>query len=593
MTNAADFLVGLQSPYPCPPSQPMHLQFANASHPQVGGWYPPAANFSASASSSANPHPTLSAPTTANSPFANAHNRNHHYPRMNTGNGIAHAVNFHAGNDSSPGSNAQETNSPSGNTPSSNFNATIPPTRNAHGSNSPAANAHLAIRSSARIHTPNPVAATTSADRATDCTSAGNGGVMKKRKRKADAEKADESAKQRKKQGAKELPPKRKRFIWSEDGTLEVAALYAQLKSEQMTLEENKIGFHSFAKHVEEEITERKLWFTTLASLSDEQIMNRHKAVCSIVKRIKDSCSQTGGGGLRHMVEKSAISYRVYSAFDELYGDNAAFQGHGEASTRNTPLERRAAENVTQSPFPSEEEDARSERSDQSVAANDMHPQHENRIECVGGIQSSMLFDDEIVALSGSSLDVANPFNVGAVNGTSNDTADAGNVDPHRVVVGNCAVRRPDADVSLSQYSSRASSLRPSISSPCHIGLDQTPSTCLTPVPPSRPRALTAGASRKLKAKASDADSLSSSNLNNGDGMFMQMMMMELRRSEARAEERRQLAEEKAEERRQLAEEKAEERREKREERERQDQVRRDAMQVAMIEAIARLSKGS
>ncbi|KAJ3242998.1 hypothetical protein HDU77_010579 [Chytriomyces hyalinus] len=471
---------------------------------------------------------------------------------------------------------------------------------NAHGANPPAANAHPATRSSARILPPN-TATTTSADSTSDPASTGNAGATKKRKRKTDLEKAEDGAKkdepkQQKKQGAgKEVAPKQKRFIWSKDASLEVAALYAQLKNEQMTLEENKIGFVSFTKHVEEEITERKKWFSTLANLSDEQIMSRHKAVCSLVKRIKDTCSQTGGGGLRHMVEKSAISYQVYSTFNQLYADNPAFQGKGEASTRNTPLERSTIENLTQLPIPSDEEDVGSEHLDRFVGTKDTLLEHEDQIERVAGIQSDALFDDDIVASSGYSFGVENPFHVGTVAGASKDVADAGNLGDRRVVVGNCVVPRPDADVSLSQLNSPASSLRTSISSASgQFGLEQTQLTSLTPIPPSRPRAVTPGASRKSKAKANDADSLSGSNLNysNQDGMFLHMMM-ELQRSEARAEERRQLAEEKAEERRQLAYEKEEERREKREERERQDEATRNAMQVLMMEAIARMAKGS
>ncbi|KAJ3241918.1 hypothetical protein HDU77_010913 [Chytriomyces hyalinus] len=421
----------------------------------------------------------------------------------------------------------------------------------------------------------------------------------------------DADTEKKRQDAASESERKVKRFIWSEEATLEVAALFAQLKDEQLALELNNTGFVSLSKHVEEHLSQRKTFFPLLLNIADKVILNRHKAVCKHVKHIKDTCSRTGGGGFSDLMDKMGISSAVYYAFDQVYRDHAGFQGDGEASNRTTPIERSAGRMI---------ETAANERSAGSMmeTAVLVAGVSDEEGEEGSGYDSSSSGDSGMMQTLGGDSGMMQTLGGESFRRTQSFEDDADDQSLQSPLI-----LKPIADNASNQAPSSSGLVQTStVSTPTQIRPAQravlstplvTPSpraVLSTPlVPPSRPRALSIGAVRKSRAKSSDSAN-SNVNVNNQDIGIM-TMMMEMKRSEERAEERRELAEERRRKHEEEKEERRERRREEKEDqrraevalqqerdekravREAQDEERRTMMQLAFVEALKKLSKGN
>ncbi|KAI8829420.1 hypothetical protein BJ741DRAFT_712843 [Chytriomyces cf. hyalinus JEL632] len=316
---------------------------------------------------------------------------------------------------------------------------------------------------------------------------------LKRREQDHEKRLRDERSARKRQEAAEEAARKVKRFKWTEEASLEVPAVYAQLKDEQLTLEQNKIGFTSFVKHVETNLSQCKLSYETLASIDDTTIMNRHRALCSTVKTIKDKCKQTGGGGFADSLDKHGISHRLFTAFDDSHGDHPAFQGDGEACSRTT-LHQRITSQISQPPLDDEADDTSGYASDHSVVSNVQQP-CENLINNIELHESDLPFNDDSDMSSGKLFDtnISSTSGIQRIDGTSTEVSGAGNL----------VAQRPDALV-FSQTNLRVSSIRTSVSSTSHQAMSLTllQTSPLTPrqttpltLVPVRPRALTAGAS--------------------------------------------------------------------------------------------------
>ncbi|KAI8827923.1 hypothetical protein BJ741DRAFT_653958 [Chytriomyces cf. hyalinus JEL632] len=194
---------------------------------------------------------------------------------------------------------------------------------------------------------------------------------LKRRERDHEKRLRDERTARKRQEAAEEAARKVKRFKWTEEASLEVAAVYVQLKDEQLTLEQNKIGFTSFVKHVETNLSQRKT--------------------------IKDKCKQTGGGGFADSLDKHGISHQLFTAFDDSYDDEA--------------------------------DDTSGYASDHSAVSNMQQP-CENLVNSIELHESDLPFNDDSDMSSGKLFDtnLSSASGIQRIDGTSTEVSGVGNL---------------------------------------------------------------------------------------------------------------------------------------------------------------------
>ncbi|KAJ1548370.1 hypothetical protein HK096_002038, partial [Nowakowskiella sp. JEL0078] len=104
----------------------------------------------------------------------------------------------------------------------------------------------------------------------------------------------------------KQLKPTR--FLWSDSGILEMLAMVRELKHAHDEVEKVTPGFVAWTSFYDKHICKRKLAYPELMNLEDSMIQNKFKALCAIVKRVRDLCEGTGGGGLHDQLEAEGVS---------------------------------------------------------------------------------------------------------------------------------------------------------------------------------------------------------------------------------------------------------------------------------------------